>query len=213
MPLIRTPIVAKTSGRPGSATRHVSPSWQRSTTAWKRRPSHDAVVRFVGTFRRRPSAITKAQHARLKFSDGNDTSSASRWSHTGKAQALHFGTRSHASARSRPYVTGTSARRRATSHAASRAALATPERTRTTPATLPSAGARRRAPRVACQAAVAARHSQSTGRNREMMTSREGIVAITTFRRPRAVRQPPPGMAASVRTARVVASDLCARAA
>ena len=32
-------------------------------------------------------------------------------------------------------------------------ALATPERTRTTPATLPSAGARRRAPRVACQAA------------------------------------------------------------
>ena len=43
-----------------------------------------------------------------------------------------------------------------------------------------------------------------------MITITDGVDAITTLRRPRAVRQPfPPGMAASVRTARVATSDLC----
>ena len=42
------------------------------------------------------------------------------------------------------------------------------------------------------------------------MTITDGAEAIATFRNPRAVRQPfPPGMAASVHTARVAASDLC----
>ena len=62
---------------------------------------------------------------------------------------------------------------------------------------------------VAWHATAAADHSPSIGRNREMITITDGADTITTFRRPRAVRQPPPGMAASVNTARVAASDLC----
>ena len=99
IPRTRIPILLpNTGGRLLSKlTRHVSPSLQLSTTAWKRLPLHEAVLVALRVCATRTNRTTKApQVARRRRGEGKCRSRATAKSLGTTAHAVHFGTRTTA---------------------------------------------------------------------------------------------------------------------